>query len=59
MPIDEFLRAGLPAAVDDVRPDVETDLAVVLRRAGRRSTVAAHGVHRRPGRRGRRRSRWP
>ena len=39
MPIDEFLRAGLPAAVDDVRPDVETDLAVVLRRAGRRSRL--------------------
>ena len=37
MPIDDLLRAGLPAALDDVRPDVETDLAVVLRRAGRRS----------------------
>ena len=39
MPIDEFLRDGLPAALDDVRPDVETDLAVVLRRAGRRSRL--------------------
>lgn len=39
MPIDELLRAGLPAALNDVRPDVETDLAVVLRRAGRRSRL--------------------
>jgi hypothetical protein len=39
MPIDELLRAGLPAALDDVRPDVETDLAVVLRRAGRRTRL--------------------
>jgi len=43
MPIDEFLRAGLPAALDDVRPDVETDLAVVLRRAGRRSRLRRTG----------------
>ncbi len=39
MPIDELLRAGLPAAVDDVRPDVETDLAVVLSRARRRGRL--------------------
>ena len=39
MPIDDRLRAGLPAALDDVRPDVDADLAVVLLRAGRRSRV--------------------
>jgi hypothetical protein len=39
MSIDERLRADLPAAVDDVRPDVDADLGALLRRAGRRSRV--------------------
>ena len=39
MPIDERLRAGLPAALDDVRPDVDADLAALLIRAGRRTRV--------------------
>ena len=39
MSIDERLRAGLPAALDDVRPDVDADLAVLLNRAQRRSRV--------------------
>ena len=43
MPIDDLLRAGLPAALDDVRPDVETDLAVVLGRVGRRSRLRRTG----------------
>ena len=43
MPIDDRLRVGLPAALDDVRPDVDADLAVVLRKAGRRSRVRRVG----------------
>ena len=39
MPIDDRLRAGLPAALDDVRPDVDADLARLLSRAGRRTRV--------------------
>lgn len=46
MPIDDRLRAGLPAALDDVRPDVDADLAGLLLRAGRRSRVrrAAYAI---------------
>ena len=46
MPIDERLRADLPAAVDGVRPDVDSGLAVVLHRAKLRSRVrrAAYSV---------------
>jgi hypothetical protein len=46
MPIDERLRAGLPTALDDVRPDVDADLARLLDRARRRSRVrrASYGV---------------
>lgn len=39
MPIDERLRSGLPAAVDAVRPDVDTELGAVLNRARHRSLV--------------------
>lgn len=39
MSIDDRLRDGLPAALDDVRPDVDTDLAALLTKAGRRSKV--------------------
>jgi hypothetical protein len=39
MTIDDRLRAGLPAALDDVRPDVDADLAVLLLRADRRARV--------------------
>ena len=46
MPIDERLRAGLPTALDDVRPDVDADLASCCCRAGRRSRLrrAAYAV---------------
>ena len=46
MPIDDRLRADLPAALDDVRPDVETALAGVLRQAERRGRArrAAYAV---------------
>jgi hypothetical protein len=39
MPIDDRLRVGLPAALDDVQPDVDADLAMLLFRAERRSRV--------------------
>jgi hypothetical protein len=39
MSIDERLRADLPAALDEVRPDLEADLGSVLGGAGRRRTV--------------------
>jgi hypothetical protein len=39
MSIDDRLRERLPAALDDVRPDVDADLAALLHRAGRRSRV--------------------
>jgi hypothetical protein len=39
MPIDDRLRTGLPAAFDDVRPDVDAELAILRIRAGRRTRV--------------------
>jgi hypothetical protein len=39
MLIDDRLRVGLPKALDDVRPDVDADLAALRLRAGRRSRV--------------------
>jgi hypothetical protein len=39
MSIDERLRTDLPAAFDELRPDVEADLGAMLHRAGRRSRV--------------------
>jgi hypothetical protein len=46
MPIDERLRAGLPMALDDVRPDVDAELGRLLDRARRRSRVrrASYGL---------------
>jgi hypothetical protein len=39
MSIDDRLRTGLPAAVEDLRPDVDAELGSVLLRAGRRSRL--------------------